>query len=111
MPKPIGLPASAMGSPIVRALIAGDRYSMPDNGPVEPHIETAIKILREVRSQVMDAGLKIGIENHKDLQAWQTRQVIETAGKEFVRRHGAEALGQVAKLHFRTTASVLGQVQ
>jgi len=76
--------AAALGSPIVRALLAGDRYSMPDDGPVEPHMETAIKILREVRSQAMDAGLKIGIENHKELQAWQTRQVIETAGKEFV---------------------------
>ena len=31
----------------------------------------------------MDAGLKIGIENHKELQAWETRQLIETAGKEF----------------------------
>ena len=76
--------AAAMGSPIVRALLASDRYNMPDNGPVEKHIETALRILREVRSQAMDAGLKIGIENHKDLQAWQTRQVIETAGKEFV---------------------------
>ena len=35
---------------------------------------------------------------------------VITAGKEFVRRHGAEALGQVAKLHFRTTLSVLGSV-
>jgi ribonuclease HIII len=34
---------------------------------------------------------------------------VITAGKEFVRRHGTEALGQVAKLHFRTTASVLGK--
>jgi hypothetical protein len=72
-----------MGSPIVRALLASDRYNMPD-GPVERHIETAVKILREVRSQAMDAGLKIGIENHKELQAWETRQLIETAGKEFV---------------------------
>lgn len=76
--------AAAMGSPIVRALLASDRYSMPGDGPVERHVETAVNILREVRSQVMDAGLKIGIENHKDLQAWQTRQLIETAGKEFV---------------------------
>jgi sugar phosphate isomerase/epimerase len=76
--------AKAMGSPIVRALLASDRYSLPDNGPVEPHIETGIKILREVRSQVLDAGLKIAIENHKELMAWQTRQLIETAGKEFV---------------------------
>lgn len=76
--------AAAMGSPLVRTLLASDRYSMPDQGPVEPHMETAVRILREVRSQVLDAGLKIGIENHKDLHAWQTRQVIETAGKEFV---------------------------
>jgi 3-oxoisoapionate decarboxylase len=72
-----------MGSPIVRALLASDRYSMPD-GSLEQHMDTAVKILREVRSQAADAGLKIAIENHKDLQAWQTRQVIETAGKEFV---------------------------
>ena len=32
----------------------------------------------------MDLGVKIAIENHKDLQAWETRQVIESAGKEFV---------------------------
>jgi len=76
--------SKAMGSPIVRALMAGDRYSLPDDGPIEKHIEAAIAILREVRSQALDAGLKIGIENHKDLQAWQTRQLIETAGKEFV---------------------------
>ena len=76
--------AAAMGSPIVRALLAGDRFHMPDDGPVERHMETGVRILREVRSQVMDAGLKIGIENHKDLQAWQTREFIEAAGKEFV---------------------------
>jgi len=76
--------AAAMGSPIVRALLAGDRYHMPDDGPVEKHMETGVRILREVRSQALDAGLKIGIENHKDLQAWQTREFIETAGKEFV---------------------------
>lgn len=74
--------AAAMGSPIVRALLAGDRYSMPP-GPVEQHIETAIKILRAVRTQVLDAGLKIGIENHKELQAWETRQLIDAAGKDF----------------------------
>jgi ribonuclease HIII len=34
--------------------------------------------------------------------------LVITAGKKFVKRHGAEALGQVAKLHFRTTTSVLG---
>jgi sugar phosphate isomerase/epimerase len=75
--------AAAMGSPIVRALLASDRRSMPP-GPAEQHIETTVKILKEVRSQVMDAGLKIAIENHKELQAWETRQLIEAAGKEYV---------------------------
>ena len=32
---------------------------------------------------------------------------VIAAGKKFVRQQGGEALGQVAKLHFRTTASVL----
>lgn len=75
--------AAAMGSPVVRANLAADRYSMP-GGPVEKHVETAVRILRGVRSQAMDAGLKIGLENHKDLQAWQTRELIVEAGTDFV---------------------------
>jgi sugar phosphate isomerase/epimerase len=75
--------AAAMGSPIVRALVASDRYAMPP-GPVEPHVDTVVRLLREVRSQVRDAGLKIALENHKELMAWQTRQLIEAAGTDFV---------------------------
>jgi sugar phosphate isomerase/epimerase len=75
--------AKGLGSPVVRGLVAGDRYSMPP-GPSEQHIETVVKVLKRVRSRAMDAGLKIAIENHKDLQAWETRLLIETAGKEFV---------------------------
>lgn len=75
--------AAAMGSPIVRALLASDRYALPE-GSTEKHIEAAVGILRQVRSQALDAGVKIGLENHKELQAWETRTVIETAGKEFV---------------------------
>jgi sugar phosphate isomerase/epimerase len=75
--------AHAMGSPIVRTLLASDRYAMPD-GPVEKNIETALRVLKTVRSQAMDAGVKVAIENHKDVQAWRTRQVIDTAGRDFV---------------------------
>jgi len=75
--------AAAMGSPIVRTLVAGDRYALPD-GSLDPIIEAAVGVLREVRSQAMDAGIKIAVENHKELQAWETRTLIETAGKEFV---------------------------
>lgn len=75
--------AAGMGSPIVRTLVASDRAALPP-GPAEQHVETMVKVLRAVRSEVMDAGVKIAIENHKDLLCWQTRQIIDTAGKEFV---------------------------
>jgi 3-oxoisoapionate decarboxylase len=75
--------AKAMGSPLVRCVIAGDRYALPP-GPMERNIETVVKLLKAVRSEVMDAGLKIAIEIHKDLQAWEHRIVIEEAGREFV---------------------------
>jgi sugar phosphate isomerase/epimerase len=75
--------AKGMGSPIVRTLMAGDRYAMPP-GPVEQHMETGVKLLRELRGYAMDAGVKIAVENHKDLNAFQTRELILAAGKEFV---------------------------
>ncbi len=75
--------AKAVGSPVVRALLAGDRYALPP-GSLHAHIEMAIRVLKEVRTEAMEAGLKIGIENHKELQAWETKQVILGAGKEFV---------------------------
>ena len=75
--------AKGMGSPIVRTLMASDRYAMPP-GPVEQHVETGVKLLRELRSYAMDAGIRIAVENHKDLNAWQTREMILAAGKEFV---------------------------
>src|SRR5215831_6912779 len=76
--------ASAMGSPIVRTLIAGDRYALPKGVPIDRIIETMIKVYRAVRTEAMDAGVKLAIENHKELLCWQTRQEIEGAGKEFV---------------------------
>ena len=33
---------------------------------------------------------------------------VTAAGREVIARHGSEALGKVAKLHFKTTAAVLG---
>jgi 3-oxoisoapionate decarboxylase len=77
------LRAKAMGSPLVRCLLASDRASLPP-GPVEKHMETMVRLLRTVKPQVVDAGLKLAIEVHKDLQAWELRQVVETAGPDYV---------------------------
>jgi sugar phosphate isomerase/epimerase len=53
--------------------------------PIEAHMETTIKLFRSVRNEAMDLGVKIAIENHSgDMQARETRTVIEESGKEFV---------------------------
>ena len=71
----------AVGAKVMRAFLGGggDR-----GGPIEKHIETCVKILRAVRTEAMDLGMKIGMENHGDLQAWEMRELIEAAGKDFV---------------------------
>jgi 3-oxoisoapionate decarboxylase len=75
--------ASAMGSPLVRCVIASQRSALPAV-PMEQNVDTVVKLLKTVRSQVMDSALKIAIEVHKDLQAWELKQLIEMAGPEFV---------------------------
>ncbi len=75
--------AAAMGSPIVRCLLASDRASFPP-GPVEQHMETGIKLFRAAGSQLRDSGVKVGLEIHKDLQAWEHRQVIEAVGTDII---------------------------
>jgi 3-oxoisoapionate decarboxylase len=53
--------------------------------PIEACMETTIKLFRSVKSEAMDLGVKIALENHSgDMQARETRTVIEESGKEFV---------------------------
>ena len=68
--------AKALGSPLVRCVIASERAAMPP-GPAEQHLQTVLRILRAVKPQVQDAGLKLAIEVHKDYQAWEFKQLIE----------------------------------
>jgi sugar phosphate isomerase/epimerase len=75
--------ARAMGSPVVRAICGSFRHTLPLPS-AEQNIELAVRVLKAVRSQVVDAGLKVAIEVHKDFQAWEHKVLIEEAGKEFV---------------------------
>jgi 3-oxoisoapionate decarboxylase len=68
--------ARAMGSPLVRCVIASERSALPP-GPAEQHLQTVLRILRAVRPQAQEAGLKLAIEVHKDFQAWEFQQLIE----------------------------------
>jgi 3-oxoisoapionate decarboxylase len=75
--------ATTVGSRIVRAVLGSsdDRKA----GPIERHIESMVTVLRNVRPRVVDANLKIAIENHAgDMQARELKTLVEAAGKDFV---------------------------
>ena len=76
--------AKIIGSPIVRCVL-GSSNERSGKIPLEGHIENTIKVLKNIRNQVMDAHIKIAIENHAgDMQARELKSLIEGAGKDFV---------------------------
>lgn len=76
--------AKLLGSPVARCYqgTVDDRKSP---GGIEARIAEMVRICKNVRSQAIDAGVKIAIENHAgDMQAWELAMLIEEAGKDFV---------------------------
>jgi 3-oxoisoapionate decarboxylase len=73
--------AKAVGAPSMRCYLGGNG----DRPNLERCMEATIQALRSVRSQALDLGVRIAIENHSgDMQARETRMLIEEAGKDFV---------------------------
>jgi sugar phosphate isomerase/epimerase len=76
--------ASIVGSPIVRCVL-GRFVDRTSEGGIDARIAETVGVLRDVRTRVLDAGLKIGIENHAgDMQARELKRLIEEAGSDFV---------------------------
>ena len=76
--------AKIAGSRIVRAVLGSSADRGGAEG-IEGNIENTAKVLQAMRSEVMDNGLKIAIENHAgDMQARELKMLIEEAGKDFV---------------------------
>ena len=75
--------ARTVGSRIVRAVL-GSSADRTGPLPIEGHIENTAKVLRAVRSRVLDNSLKVAIENHSgDMQARELRMLIEEAGTDY----------------------------
>lgn len=72
-----------LGATVMRCFVGGadDRRS---GRPIESLIEATVKVLRSVRSQALDLGVKVAIENHGDMQAHELRTLVEEAGKDWV---------------------------
>ena len=79
------LPAARiLGSPFVRCVV-GNLDDRRRPGGIEARIADTVHVLKNVRSRVMDAGLKLAIENHAgDMQGRELKTLVEEAGSDFV---------------------------
>jgi 3-oxoisoapionate decarboxylase len=74
--------AKIVRSPIVRAVLGSSRDRQDG---IDSHIDDTVKVLKSMRSRLIDAGVKVAIENHAgDMQARELKRLIESAGPEYV---------------------------
>jgi len=79
------LPAARLlGSPFVRCVVGRlEDRRLP--GGIEARIADTVRVLKQVKSRVVDAGLKLAIENHAgDMQGRELKTLVEEAGPDFV---------------------------
>jgi sugar phosphate isomerase/epimerase len=76
--------AKALGSPVIRVILGtGEDRKTP--GGIEARIADTVKVCKALRSQAVDSGVKIAVENHAgDMQSWELVTLIEAAGKDYV---------------------------
>ena len=76
--------AQRVGSPVVRCY-QGNFKDRSTPGGIEFHMKNTLQVLKATRSQAMEAGVKIAVENHAgDMQAWELVTLIEEAGTDYV---------------------------
>lgn len=74
--------AQTVGSHIVRAVLGSGEDRKPS---IEARIEDTVRVLKDVKTQAVDSGIKIAIENHAgDMQARELKTLVEEAGRDFV---------------------------
>lgn len=76
--------ARLLGTPVARCYLGSGRDRDGDGG-IYRHIDAMVKVLKAVRGEAEDAGVRIAVENHAgDMQAWELVQLIKEAGESFV---------------------------
>ncbi len=76
--------SQAVGARSMRCYLGSSADRVGDL-PIEAHMENTIKVFKSVRSQALDIGVKIALENHDgDMQAREVRTIIEESGRDFV---------------------------
>lgn len=76
--------AKTLGSKVARCY-QGTADDRKPPGGLPARWKDTIKVCKAVRSQAIDAGVKIAIENHAgDMQAWELANLIEDCGRDYV---------------------------
>jgi sugar phosphate isomerase/epimerase len=76
--------ARAVGAKAMRCVL-GSSADRTGPLPIEAHMENTINVFKSVRSEALDLGVKIALENHDgDMQAREVKTVIEESGKDYV---------------------------
>jgi sugar phosphate isomerase/epimerase len=76
--------ARHLGAQVIKTYL-GSSADRDGKVPLERHVAETLRTLAAARARAMDAGVKIGLENHSgDLLARELRELIEAAGREWV---------------------------
>lgn len=76
--------AKALGSPVFRVIL-GAMEDRKTPGGIRARITDTVAVLKACRSQALDLGVSVAVENHAgDMHSWELRDLIEAAGPEFV---------------------------
>lgn len=76
--------AKALKTNVVRCYLGGGRDRSSEGG-IRARIADTVAVLKKVRSEALDLGVKFGVENHAgDMQAHELRDLIEEAGTDYV---------------------------
>jgi 3-oxoisoapionate decarboxylase len=76
--------AKGVGSPVIRCYLGRGDDRLTEGG-IDARIRDTVETCKAVRAQVVDAGLKLAVENHAgDMQSWELASLIEAAGPDYV---------------------------
>ncbi len=75
--------ARALGATSMRCFLGANADRRQEH-PIEALMEETIRTFRAMRSEALDAQVKIALENHSgDLEAGEVKTIIEESGKDF----------------------------
>lgn len=76
--------AKTLGSPVYRVVL-GTMEDRKTEGGIKARIADTVAVLKACRSQALDTGMKVAVENHAgDMHSWELAGLVEAAGRDFV---------------------------